>query len=55
MLLTSNKSISEYNLSKQPILEEQRKQVEETRKIAIELKDSLLEKKKKIGKFIFYL
>ncbi|KAG8195806.1 hypothetical protein JTE90_004809 [Oedothorax gibbosus] len=48
MLLASNKSISEYNLSKQPILEEHRKQVEETRKIAFELKDSLLEKKKKI-------
>lgn len=48
MLLTSNKSISEYNLSKRPILEEQRKQVEETRNIALELKDSLLEKKRKL-------
>lgn len=48
MLFASNKSISEYNLSKQPILEEYRRQLRETQKIAIEIKDSLLEKKRKI-------
>lgn len=48
MLFASNKSISEYNISKKPIIEDHKRQLEETRKIAIELKDSLLEKKKKI-------
>ncbi|GFU18034.1 vacuolar protein sorting-associated protein 37B, partial [Nephila pilipes] len=48
MLFASNKSISEYNLSKQPILEECRGQLEETREIALQLKNNLLEKKRKI-------
>ncbi|XP_035205363.1 vacuolar protein sorting-associated protein 37C-like [Stegodyphus dumicola] len=48
MLLASNRSISEYNMSKKPIIEEHRNQLEETHKIALELRDSLLEKKKKI-------
>ncbi|PRD22912.1 UNVERIFIED_CONTAM: Vacuolar protein sorting-associated protein 37B [Trichonephila clavipes] len=48
MLFASNKSISEYNLSQQPILEEYRRQLKETQKIALELKNSLLEKKRKI-------
>ncbi|CAL1293494.1 unnamed protein product [Larinioides sclopetarius] len=51
MLFASNKSISEYNLSKKPIIEDHKKQLDETRKIAIELKDSLLEKKKKIESY----
>ncbi|GIY13767.1 hypothetical protein CDAR_531461 [Caerostris darwini] len=51
MVFASNKSISEYNLSKQPILQEHRTQLEETRKIAIDLKDNLLEKKKKIESY----
>ncbi|GBO00254.1 hypothetical protein AVEN_145246-1 [Araneus ventricosus] len=48
MLFAGNKSISEYNLSKKPIIEDYKRQLDETRNIAIELKDSLLEKKKKI-------
>lgn len=45
MLVASNKSISEYNLSKKSILEEQQAQVKETYQLAMDLKDSLYEKK----------
>uniref|UniRef100_A0A2L2YMB3 Vacuolar protein sorting-associated protein 37C n=1 Tax=Parasteatoda tepidariorum TaxID=114398 RepID=A0A2L2YMB3_PARTP len=48
MLLASTKSISEYNLSRKPILDQHRLQVVETHEIALDLKNSFLEKKKKI-------
>lgn len=54
MLLAGNKSISEYNLSKKPILEETQRNLDTTYKRAVELKENLLTAKNIIGNFFLY-
>lgn len=50
MLIASNKSISEYNLSQQPILDECKLNLESTYNQAAELKENLLKAKSELGK-----
>lgn len=48
LLIASNKSLSEFNLSQKPILDDTRKQLEELYNMASELKKELLEKKSRL-------